>query len=87
MSNWRPIETAPKDGTLILGAWFERFHTTQAGDLAPKWFMVCCRFVEWIPGSWLWEEDFSDGLSVAPTHWQPLPNPPQDTGPGEISAA
>lgn len=62
---WRPIETAPKDGKDIL-LWSPRIN--------PKWDDVV--FVAgWFNGSWVavsgatWAED-------EVTHWMPLPKPP-----------
>lgn len=62
---WRPIETAPKDGTWFLAYWpvqtFEdRIQTT-------RWLHGDCRFVD--------ASDFMD--HIQPTHWQPLPTPPE----------
>lgn len=62
---WRPIETAPKDGTWFLAYWpvqtFEdRIQTTQ-------WLHGDCRFVD--------ASDFMD--HIQPTHWQPLPAAPE----------
>ena len=71
MSNWQPIDTAPKDGTDILlfrsgavhrGRWEkQRYHER------PKPY---------------WSDDLERGLGVIwcrehpPTHWMPLPEPP-----------
>lgn len=70
MSDWQPIETAPKDGTTVLlyrycepwdvfgyGAW-EESHSV-AGWIAHGFFEP--------PGNL--------GLA-APSHWMPLPGPP-----------
>ncbi len=74
MSEWQPIETAPKDGSRIM-VW----------DGAP--YFVCwseqCEFAQFerVPGWQLFEcEDgfYSCGLRPdEPTHWRPLPSPPQ----------
>ena len=63
MSEWQPIETAPKDGTSILGYWcyeggFEHY-------IQP---------IRYLHGKWLHDWDHSDELY--PTHWMPLPEPP-----------
>lgn len=76
--SWQPIETAPRDGTLIL--------------LAGNAQMVSGRWREAIPernepfgGGWFWARaipamwELVDGTGmtfVSPTHWQPLPEPP-----------
>lgn len=78
--NWQPIDTAPKDGTLVLiavrgscyiASWsdeaqFERF------EERPGWQVFVCD-----DGWYSWAED-------APTHWMPLPDPPSSVeGPGK----
>lgn len=62
---WRPIETAPKDGTWVL-LWFDADEYAVSGawmrpgrDYIAHW----CAFGRWTPGD-------------APTHWMPLPAPP-----------
>ena len=67
VTGWRPIETAPKDGTMI-DLWF-------AGD-AWNWRMP--GFV-WRPGVNFWHNEithqsYNDGPGV--THWRPLPPAP-----------
>lgn len=66
MSEWLPIETAPKDGTQILA--FARaklsgdfFGVTQWADAEPAFNSVA---------GWFWE------YAIRPTHWMPLPDPP-----------
>jgi hypothetical protein len=64
-SNWQPISTAPKDGTSILI--FEA-HAGTAGIM---------RVSHWrddtIPRGWT-------GAENAPSHWLPLPLPPNASG-------
>lgn len=63
MANWRPIATAPKDGTRVLlyrSIWGE----TQA---------VCRWNADWD----LWEGAMSATTFSGATHWQPLPAPPK----------
>ena len=69
---WRPIETAPKDGTLVIVG-------------APGYASVSARWgweSPWIDGWWC-DGHRSDavGPEFTPTHWMPLPPPPghQDT--------
>lgn len=76
---WLPIETAPKDGTAVLG-----YFGQTAGDEPPD--MAVTRYVVRLRKSgalskrsgWYSTEDppmaFDD-----PTHWMPLPDPPQTT--------
>ena len=70
MNTWQPIETAPKDGTLVLtcvegvyyrpitGVW-SSYHPNQAGK-------TC------------WRTSPVGGDKIAPTHWMPLPDPPKE---------
>jgi hypothetical protein len=61
---WQPIETAPKDGTLVLLA-----YDTGPGVL--QWGMSLAR----IRGDH-WATDINSQLHFVPTHWMPLPEPP-----------
>lgn len=69
MSEWQPIETAPRDGTLVL-LWWD-------GDFAPVGF--------WQDGwvYTMTQARNLDGavidilLGYEPTHWMPLPEPPK----------
>jgi len=78
-AEWQPIETAPKDGSEILlccvdeecglGAIF--LCQWQAEDDAPNWWIHIARD--------LWDdaEDLWLSTEWSPTHWVPLPSPPQ----------
>lgn len=59
---WQPIETAPKDGKKIL--------VLAAPGIYIAW---------WSDGNW---EDhqrmFNGGAALKPTHWMPLPAPPEE---------
>lgn len=59
-ADWRPIETAPKDGTDIL-IW------SRAGREIGKYLAG--------REAWLGHGDNGSGWRT-PTHWQPLPEPP-----------
>ena len=62
VKGWQPIETAPKDGTdVLLGA--------EGWVIIGSWF----RFDDEGNGRWMHE----DGATCDPTHWQPLPSPPE----------
>ena len=83
---WQPIETAPKDGTEIL-AW-----RVDYGVLVVRWtsaaaFMTtseieaeCRDGADWVDIEDWFCADFIAGCrlegSEAPTHWMPLPPPP-----------
>ena len=77
MTEWQDISTAPKDGTLMQ-CWVECPEKYQFGWWEPK-----CRFID---GQW--QSKHSHGwfdLNLVseitgvktPTHWMPLPNPPE----------
>jgi hypothetical protein len=65
VNDWRPIESAPRDGTDFLALCdFRKTHHQMAGCFAPNG-----KFVSW-PGRWNYQ----------PTHWQPLPATPAMEG-------
>lgn len=53
---WRPIESAPKDGT-EMWLWEGSDYRGHWSSRAEKWF--------------------SGGINIFPTHWMPLPTPPE----------
>lgn len=65
---WQPIETAPKDGTAVLG-----YFGNSAGEDYCDHAIVFYKRGDW----WLAELSNSDtGEVEPPTHWQPLPAAP-----------
>lgn len=69
MSDWQPIESAPKDGTpVILGTSEPGFYPRSA------WFSQ--EFDEWVVRENIerGEATFINFRNI--THWMPLPNPP-----------
>lgn len=88
MSNWQPIDTAPKDGTWILAyglltAGGEQDHTAYIDPPGTEMLMVMP--IKW-EETW-WEpvgkpRTFHRAYwapydeSFLPTHWMPLPDPP-----------
>jgi hypothetical protein len=60
---WQPIETAPKDGTIIL--------TWQGGV---RWRITCYN-----PHVKEWHYIGIEYSKEAPTYWMPLPQPPKST--------
>ncbi len=70
MSDWKPIETAPRDGKIILvwnhsyGHWIASFRPPLSNE----------------PGFYdhraMWEWRDSYGRFATPTHWMPLPQAP-----------
>ncbi len=63
MSEWQPIETAPKDGSEIIGG------DRGCGDI---------EFYRWNDEDkkWLSRGDFYEPTNEL-THWMPLPEPPK----------
>jgi len=66
---WQDISTAPKDGTKI-DLWF-KWEASSPGRKSNCW---------WEEGEW--RDEFCHGFheSGTPTHWIPLPEPPQEQG-------
>lgn len=64
MSEWQPIETAPKDGTMVL-IW-RKLEKGIGGD-----FPAHAAVDEWRGNSW-----YRTRPGQQPTHWMPLPSPP-----------
>jgi len=66
MAEWQPIDTAPKDGSDILG------YQSAAG---------CMRVVRWDDGGYTkqpgWRANIHSFVELPVTHWQPLPEPPK----------
>lgn len=66
MSEWRPIETAKRDGTHVL-----LYTTSFNGEwlTIEGWYFSSPKEID--DG---WETEF--GFHGEPTHWMPLPSPP-----------
>lgn len=70
MAKWQPIETAPKDGTLV-DLWLPGLPNPAFPDAlttCPAGRETNCR---WQDGRW-WGSDYMQSA----THWMPLPLPP-----------
>lgn len=63
MSEWQPIETAPKDGETPVLTWYPKAYQGKGGHYVMLW-----QDGKWwaIPGA----------FELKPTHWMPLPSPP-----------
>ena len=81
---WRPIETAPKDGTEVL-AWREDSGAFIARYTCMEAFMTSSELVGYdddtiFQSDWFYA-DFVQGDrlegNLMPTHWMPLPEPPK----------
>lgn len=84
MTQWQPIETAPKDGTKIV-IWNKRYdfcpianwYKAKSDDDTDGWELEswkspCCSCADGFIG---WKEDIEDGFM--PSHWMPLPYAPR----------
>lgn len=65
---WKPIDTAPKDGSKILAFAQGSYHRDHYYGVA-QWAFADPDFPSTVDG-WFWE------YAIRPTHWQPLPQPP-----------
>lgn len=63
--NWQPLETAPKDGTFVL---MYRNGTVDTARWYDDWMFGRSA---WGNGSWSYPDH------ALPSHWMPLPEPPQ----------
>ncbi len=79
---WQPIETAPRDGTLVLVTWLEddgqpsEIHPMQWGHITRNEFFAPGQVGMWVAphGGYTWQEGDGGG----PTHWQPATPPHKD---------
>ena len=70
---WLPIESAPKDGTWVL-------LTGEGGDYHASYGECWMSIGRFDPGGYndKWRDQWDDYYGpYEPTHWQPLPEPPQ----------
>lgn len=68
---WRDISTAPKDGTEVI---------VFAPDNDPPVFTASCLYDKWsasVEGRHAPADDFFGDDPKRPTHWMPLPEPPE----------
>lgn len=76
MTEWQPIETAPKDGRMVV--------VLGKSDGLETHRIACAFWFQWEVGDWYYspqniDEDFEGcrSLDFIPTHWMPLPEPPE----------
>lgn len=65
---WRPIETAPTQKIILL------FAVTDQTMNPPNWKMATGF---WTPSGWWWDGRQLKDYDHQPTHWMPLPQPPE----------
>ena len=63
---WQPIETAPKDGAVLIH-WSEQAGFNGNTEVAEQYD----------PGEWASCESCGMTWQEEPTHWMPLPEPPE----------
>lgn len=78
MSEWQPIETAPRDGTVLLG------FGEAAGEINGPFCKNEVAPICWSGGrsdypGYEWTLTCGDAYAcwMRPTHWMPLPTPPK----------
>jgi hypothetical protein len=75
-SAWQPIDTAPKDGQLVLVAFRRCIYTDDSRNrtkVREAWLDPHCNGGTW----WLSTEGYALEGPEKPTHWMPLPEPPK----------
>lgn len=87
MTEWQPIETAPKDGTEIIGCFCCDYGYQEKPTVYGPWTIA------WDGKKWRSSWDGSEVIDsqcdfgtdykspdCEPTHWMPLPSPPREGG-------
>lgn len=75
MSEWQPIETAPRDGTKIL-AHCQPTHIETGKPMSFSYISVIWwRGENFWKSQWKWRHALNDS-TAEPIHWMPLPDPP-----------
>ena len=69
MSEWRDIETAPKDGTVILASGLDYGKGPSRHYSVVEWMDFGCE------SGWYPDEDANPIIYLS--HWMPLPEPPK----------
>lgn len=85
MSKWENIETAPKDGTLILLAPHMMTAWWESGDETWMITQIPLNKDKTIASDWQGNAQmfyclYADAYGIEPTHWMELPEPPVESG-------
>jgi len=85
MTDWQPIETAPKDGSWVL---ITSYNTANWSDGVDRsyWQTQTAHFINghWVTESYpdshygYMEVEYLTTYADGPTHWMPLPAPPKE---------
>jgi len=79
LSEWQPIETAPKDGTPVL-IFVPAYTRPTLGDFPAV--MQVAHWYGFAGGEFAWTEVHGEGYETyEPTHWMPLPGAPSSPSP------
>ncbi len=82
MTEWQPIETAPKDGTSILVyVAGESLYPTAANYCSREYLLEEYGDAEYMDEGWYWGYGYPTDFSahvIEPTHWMPMPAPPKE---------
>lgn len=70
--NWQPIETAPRDGTAVLGYWSRPHGLADIPSDESNYGITAYLNFEWVSA------DDDEVFYSPPTHWMPLPEPPNE---------
>jgi hypothetical protein len=87
MSEWQPIETAPKDGTEVLLAVGGIVDTGNWQAESPVGLESGVIVDPVLPEGWYGLRGLCPWDGVQPTHWMPLPEPPQAVNAGATPSA
>jgi hypothetical protein len=76
MSQWQPIETAPRDGTKV-DVWLNVHASPRSFGMSDAWREIDCYFRD---GAWFHIHECKEKELHAPyiTHWMPIPDTPTD---------
>jgi hypothetical protein len=73
MSNWLPIETAPKDGTYVLLCFLQKYMTSDGGS-DYHWKAIISA---WSGNVW-YDINYGKGWEDIPMYWIPIPPFPDE---------